>query len=196
MVIRPSRRVNSYVDLVERFQLPIPLISEDDKKRRNPHLAFPSLNKCNVVRATAAAIARGKRNLEGVLPSQRSTEIPGRSSQTAVLTVSPSFHLGRCESPLGNYSNDSHEPLRATPLRLPAAPGDSRKRCEAWTFPHRATATGAWRTGFNGRSPANSLPNYFVTEAPPTARKASCFRQPISARIALARPQCGDLTCA
>ena len=24
--------------------------------------------------------------------------------------------------PLGNYSNHSHEPLRATPLRLPAAP--------------------------------------------------------------------------
>ena len=109
LVIRPSRRVNSYVDLIERFQLPTPLISED-KKRRNPHLAFPSLNKCNVVRATAAAIARGKRNLEGVLPSQRSTEIPGRSSGAAVLTVSPSFYLGRCESPLGNYSNHSHEP--------------------------------------------------------------------------------------
>jgi len=102
LVIRPSRRVNSCLDLIELFQLPTPLTSEDDKKRRNPHLAFPSLNKCNVVRATAAAIARGKRNLEGVLPSQRSTEIPGRSSQAAVLTVSPSFYLGRCESPLGN----------------------------------------------------------------------------------------------
>ena len=38
-----------------------------------------------------------------------------------MLSVSPSFYLGRCESPLGNYSNHSHEPLRATPLRLPAA---------------------------------------------------------------------------
>ena len=114
--------MTSYVDLIELFQLPIPLTSEDDKKRRNPHLAFPSLNKCNVVRATAAAIARGKRNLEGVLPSQRSTEIPGRSSGAAMLTVSPSFYLGRCELPLGNYSNHSHEPLPATPLRLPAAP--------------------------------------------------------------------------
>jgi len=38
-----------------------------------------------------------------------------------VLSVSPSFYLGRCESPLGNYSNHSREPLRATPLRLPAA---------------------------------------------------------------------------
>ena len=114
--------MNSYLDLIERFQLPSPLTFEDDKKRRNPHLAFPSLNKCNVVRATAAAIAREKRNLEGVLPSQRSTEIPGRSSGAAVLTVSPSFYLGRCESPLGNYSNHSREPLRAAPLRLHAAP--------------------------------------------------------------------------
>lgn len=101
--------------------LVIPLTGEDDNKRRNPHLAFPSLNKCNVVRATAAAIAREKRNLESVLPSQHSTEIPGRSSQTAVLTVSPCFHLGRRESPLGNYSNHSPKPLRATLLRLPAA---------------------------------------------------------------------------
>ena len=116
--------MNSYVDLIERFQLPLAsLNSEDDKKRRNPHLAFPSLNKCNVVRATAAAIARGKRNLEGVLPSQHSTEIPGRSSGAVVLSVSPSFYLGRCKSPLGNYSNRSHERLRGTPLRLPAAQG-------------------------------------------------------------------------
>ena len=64
----------------------------------------------------------GTRNLESVLPSQRSTEIPGRSSGAALLTVSPSFHLGRCESPLGNYSKHSHESLRATPLWLPAAP--------------------------------------------------------------------------
>jgi hypothetical protein len=64
-----------------------------------------------------------------------------------VLTVSPSFDLGRCESTLGNYSNHSHEPLRATPLRLPAAPelreggakhgGRGRRPvvaslCEAW----------------------------------------------------------------
>ena len=55
---------------------------------------------------------------------------------------------------------------------------------------------GQWRYGLNGRGPANSMTDYFVTEAPPTARKASCFRQPISARIALARPQYGDLTCA
>jgi hypothetical protein len=39
-----------------------------------------------------------------------------------MLTVSPSFYLGRYESPLGNYSNHSHKPLRTTPLRLPAAP--------------------------------------------------------------------------
>ena len=58
----------------------------------------------------------------GSFHSQRSTEIPGRSSQATVLTVSLSFYLGRCESPLGNYSNHSHEPLGATPLRLPAAP--------------------------------------------------------------------------
>src|SRR6266576_5436512 len=104
--------------------------SEDDKKRRNPHLAFPSLNKCNVVRATAAAIARGKRNLEGVLPSQHSTEIPGRSSGAVVLSVSPSFYLGRCKSPLGNYSNRSHERLRGTRCGcLP--PRGSRRRCEA-----------------------------------------------------------------
>jgi hypothetical protein len=100
LVIRPSCRVIC-LDLIDLFQLPTPLTSEVDKKRRNPHLAFPSLNKCNVVRATAAAIARGKRNVESVLPSQRSTEIRGRSSQQAVLTVSPNFHLGRCELPLG-----------------------------------------------------------------------------------------------
>ena len=57
--------MSSCIDLIELFQLPTPLTSEVDKKRRNPHLAFPSLNKCNVVRATAAAIARGKRNLGG-----------------------------------------------------------------------------------------------------------------------------------
>ena len=105
LVIRPSRRVNSCVDLIERFQLPIPLTSEDDKKRRNPHLVLPS---CNVVRATAAAIARGKRNLEGVLPSQRSTEIPGRSSQPAVLTVSPNFYLGLPKLPLGDKPSYYH----------------------------------------------------------------------------------------
>ena len=73
-----------------------------------------------------------------------------------MLTVSPSFYLGRYESPLGNYSNHSHEPLRATPLRLPAAPeireGDAKRGrrrpvaaslCEAWGVAHRATATGA-----------------------------------------------------
>ena len=59
-----------------------------------------------------------------------------------MLTVPPSFYLGRCESALGNYSNHSHEPLRATPLRLPAAPeireAWGRRRpvaaslCEAW----------------------------------------------------------------
>ena len=48
---------------------------------------------------------------------------------------------------------------------------------------------GQWRYGLNGRGRANFLTDYLVTEAPPTARKASCFRQPISARIALARPQ-------
>ena len=94
LVIRPSRRVTSYVDLIELFQLPTPLTSEDDEKRKNPHLAFPSPNKCNVVRSTAAAIAREKRNLESVLPSQRSTEIPVRSSGAAFLSMSPSFHLG------------------------------------------------------------------------------------------------------
>ena len=120
-----------------------------------------------------------------------------------MLTVSPSFHLGRCELPLGNYSNHSHQPLRATPLRLPAAPGDSRKRCEAWggrrpvaaslceaweASPTGRRLQGQWRYGLNGRRPANSMTDYFVTEAPPTARKASCFRQPISVPIALARP--------
>ena len=55
---------------------------------------------------------------------------------------------------------------------------------------------GPWRYGLNGRGRANSLTDYFVTEAPPTARKASCFRRPISARIALARPHYGDLTYA
>jgi len=39
-----------------------------------------------------------------------------------MLTVSPSFYLGRYESPLGTHSDHSHEPLRETPLRLPAAP--------------------------------------------------------------------------
>ena len=110
-----------------------------------PAFNFPSLNKCNVVRATAAAVARGKRNCEWVLPSQRSTEIPGRSSGAAVLTVSPSFYLGRCESPLGNYSNHSHEPLRATPLRLPAAPEirEGGAKRGGGRVAHRARATGA-----------------------------------------------------
>ena len=94
-------------------------------------------------------------------------------------------------------------------IAVACRPGDSRRRCEAWTSPiarrvvtcsrfamRSVGATGQWRYGLNGRGRANSLTDHFVTEAPPTARKASCFRQPISARIALARPQCGDLTCA
>ena len=57
------------VNLIELFQLPAtPVTSEDDKKRPKPHLAFSSLNKCDVLRATAAAIARGKRKLDSVLP--------------------------------------------------------------------------------------------------------------------------------
>ena len=182
---------------------PIPLISEDDK-RRNPHLAFPSLNKCNVVRATAAAIARGKRNLEGVLPSQRSTEIPGRSSGAAVLTVSPSFYLGRCESPLGNTESfltsrcERHHcgclPPRSFAKAVRSMGGRGRRTCSRFAVrsvaasPTGRRLQGQWRYGLNGRGHANSLTDYFVTEAPPTARKASCFRQPISARIALARP--------
>lgn len=97
-----------------------------------PAFNFPSLNKCNVVRATAAAVARGKRNCEWVLPSQSKTEIPGRSSRAAVLTVSPSFYLGRYESSLGNYSNHSHKLLRAKPLRLSAAPEIRERDAKAW----------------------------------------------------------------
>ena len=59
-----------YVKLIELFQLPAtPVTSEDDKKRPKLHLAVSSLNKCNAVRATAAAVARGKRNLDPVLAS-------------------------------------------------------------------------------------------------------------------------------
>ena len=132
LVIRPDRRVTSCHDLIELLQLPTPLTSEVDKKRRNPHLAFPSLNKCNVIEATAAAIARGKRNLESVLPSQRSTEIPGRSSQPAMLTVSPSFHLGRCESPLGIAR--MLPILGSDTIAAACRPGDSRRRCERGRF--------------------------------------------------------------
>jgi hypothetical protein len=68
-------------------------------KRRTPHLALPSLNKCNVVRATAAAIARGKRNLEPVLPSQRrSTQNGGRSFQLALLIERSIFTYGESRS--------------------------------------------------------------------------------------------------
>jgi hypothetical protein len=64
-------------------------------KRRTPHLALPSLNKCNVIRAIAAAIARGKRNLEPVLPSQRrSTENGGRSFQPVLLIERSIFTYG------------------------------------------------------------------------------------------------------
>jgi hypothetical protein len=64
-------------------------------KRRTPHLALPSLNKCNVFRATAAAIARGKRNLEPVLPSHRpSTKNGGRSFQPALLIERSIFTYG------------------------------------------------------------------------------------------------------
>ena len=142
LVIRPDRRVTSCHDLIELLQLPTPLTSEVDKKRRNPHLAFPSLNRCNVIEATAAAIARGKRNLESVLPSQRSTEIPGRSSQPAMLTVSPSFYLGRCEQPLGitrmlstNHRERNHSGC------LP--PWRFAKAVRAWAFQPR----GRWLPG-------------------------------------------------
>jgi hypothetical protein len=89
--------VTFWLNLVELFQLPAaPVTSEDDKERTNPHLAFPSLGRRNVVRATAAAIARGKRNSDPVLSSQHcSTETPKPSSKGAVLTVFLSFYLGR-----------------------------------------------------------------------------------------------------
>jgi hypothetical protein len=63
-----------------------------------------------------------------------------------VLTVSPSFYLGRCESPLGSYSNDSHEPSPARPSRLPAAPeireGGAKRG---------GPVAGQWRYELNGR---------------------------------------------
>ena len=77
-----------YVNLIELFQLPAtPVTSEDDKKGPKRHLAVSSLNKCNAVRAMAAAIARGKRNLDfPVLASHRlSTKTGGRSFQPAFL---------------------------------------------------------------------------------------------------------------
>jgi len=50
------------------LQLPAaPITSEDDEKRTNFHLAFSSLNKRNLRRATAAAIDREKHNFEPVL---------------------------------------------------------------------------------------------------------------------------------
>jgi hypothetical protein len=132
-------------------------------------------------------------------------------SKVVMLTVSPSFYLGRYESPLGLLESFPRA-LAGNTIAVACRPGDSRTRCEAGgggiadcsrfavrsveASPMGRRLQAQWRYGLNGRSRANSLTDYFVTEAPPTARKASCFRQPISARIAVTRPQCGDLTCA
>src|SRR5262249_53792867 len=95
-----NRRVTSWLNLIKLFQLPAtPVTSEDDKKRTKPHLAFSSLNRCNVLPATAAAIARGKRDLEPVLPSHHpSTENGGRGFQPALLIERSIFTYGESQS--------------------------------------------------------------------------------------------------
>jgi len=87
--------VTSWLNLIKLFQLAAtPVTSEDDKKRTKPHLAFSSLNRCNVLPATAAAIARGKRDLEPVLPSRKpSTEIAGQESQIFSAAVLIEFKI-------------------------------------------------------------------------------------------------------
>jgi len=96
-----NRRVTFCVKLIELFQLPAtPVTSENDKKGPKPHLAFSFLNKCDVLRATAAATARGKRDLDPVLPSHRpSTKNGGRSFQTAFLIERLIFTYGEVKSP-------------------------------------------------------------------------------------------------
>jgi len=74
--------------------------------------------------------------------------------------------------------------------------GRGRRTCSRFAVRSVAASPTGRRLQGQWRGRAKSLTDYFVTEAPPTARKVSCFRQPISARIALARPQYGDLTCA
>jgi len=83
-----------YVKLIELFQLPAtPVTSEDDKKRPKRHLAVSSLNKCNAVRATAAAIARGKRNLDPVLAFTPYYENQRTKFLARFPDFPPDFHL-------------------------------------------------------------------------------------------------------
>ena len=131
LVIRPDRRVISCNDLIELLQLPTPLTSEVDKKRRN--------------------------NLESVLPSQRSTEIPGRSSQPAVLTVSPSFHLGRCKSALGITLECVPRTLASDTIAAACRPGDSRRQCERGRFSLEGDGYRDARYGLDDRGCANSF---------------------------------------